>query len=75
MKISKIFMGAGIVLAAASLSACGSSKAGSSTKQVLNWTTSAEIPTMDLSKATDSVSFTQISNTFELPAPPSWNQP
>ncbi|MDD6385755.1 peptide ABC transporter substrate-binding protein [Lactobacillus equicursoris] len=65
MKISKIFMGAGVVLAAASLSACGSSKASSSTKQVLNWTTSAEIPTMDLSKATDSVSFTQISNTFE----------
>ena len=31
----------------------------------MSWTTSAEIPTMDLSKATDSVSFTQISNTFE----------
>ncbi|ADY84538.1 Oligopeptide ABC transporter periplasmic oligopeptide-binding protein OppA [Lactobacillus delbrueckii subsp. bulgaricus] len=34
-------------------------------QKTLNWSAGAEIPTMDLSKATDSVSFTQISNTFE----------
>ena len=31
----------------------------------LTWMDSAEIPTMDLSKATDAASFNQISNTME----------
>ena len=66
MKLPKnIGQAAGVCLAALALTACGSSKAGSSSKKTLYWTTGSEIPTMDLSKATDSVSFTQISNTFE----------
>ena len=66
MKLPKnLGQAACVCLAALALTACGSSKTSSSAKKTLNWSAGAEIPTMDLSKATDSVSFTQISNTFE----------
>lgn len=59
-----------LAVAAVSLAACGSksSSSSSTTKaadQTLNWTTSAEIPTMDASKATDSSSFNQLNNVLE----------
>ena len=68
MKLSKILsVGATVLASAALLAACGSnsSKESSSSKKTLNWTDSAEIPTMDLSKATDAASFNQLSNTME----------
>ncbi|MCD5480528.1 peptide ABC transporter substrate-binding protein [Lactobacillus delbrueckii subsp. bulgaricus] len=68
MKLSKTFsVGATVLASAALLAACGSnsSKESSSSKKTLNWTDSAEIPTMDLSKATDAASFNQLSNTME----------
>ena len=68
MKLSKTFsVGATVLASAALLAACGSnsSKESSSSKKTLNWMDSAEIPTMDLSKATDAASFNQISNTME----------
>ncbi|MBT9050084.1 peptide ABC transporter substrate-binding protein [Lactobacillus delbrueckii subsp. bulgaricus] len=68
MKLSKTFsVGATVLASAALLAACGSnsSKESSSSKKTLTWMDSAEIPTMDLSKATDVASFNQISNTME----------
>ncbi|MDA3848225.1 peptide ABC transporter substrate-binding protein [Lactobacillus delbrueckii] len=68
MKLFKTFsVGATVLASAALLAACGSnsSKESSSSKKTLNWMDSAEIPTMDLSKATDAASFNQISNTME----------
>ncbi|MPW12223.1 peptide ABC transporter substrate-binding protein [Lactobacillus delbrueckii] len=68
MKLSKTFsVGATVLASAALLAACGSnsSKESSSSKKTLNWMDLAEIPTMDLSKATDAASFNQISNTME----------
>ncbi|MBT9053356.1 peptide ABC transporter substrate-binding protein [Lactobacillus delbrueckii subsp. bulgaricus] len=68
MKLSKTFsVGATVLASAALLAACGSnsSKESSSSKKTLTWMDSAEIPTMDLSKATDAASFNQISNTME----------
>ncbi|GHV98222.1 peptide ABC transporter substrate-binding protein [Lactobacillus nasalidis] len=68
MKISKFLgVGATAALSAMMLAACGSSSSSStkSTRKTLNWTVASEIPTMDLSKATDSTSFNQISNTME----------
>ncbi|WP_201331223.1 peptide ABC transporter substrate-binding protein, partial [Lactobacillus nasalidis] len=52
---------------AALLAACGSnsSSSSSSSKKTLNWTVASEIPTMDMSKATDATSFNQLSNTME----------
>ena len=67
MKVSK-FLGAGaaVTLSALMLAACGSSSSSSkSTRKALSWTVASEIPTMDLSKATDATSFNQISNTME----------
>ena len=68
MKVSK-FLGAGaaVTLSALMLAACGSSSLSSksTTRKTLNWTVASEIPTMDLSKATDATSFNQISNTME----------
>ena len=68
MKVSK-FLGAGaaVTLSALMLAACGSSSSSSksTTRKTLNWTVASEIPTMDLSKATDATSFNQISNTME----------
>lgn len=67
MKKTKTFLAAGSILTAAlALMACGgNSSSSSSNKKELNWEESAEIPTMDLSKATDSASFTQLINTME----------
>lgn len=45
--------------------ACGSSKSSSSSKQTANWTESAELPTMDISKSTDVVSSNALNNTNE----------
>ncbi|MBT8901654.1 peptide ABC transporter substrate-binding protein [Lactobacillus delbrueckii subsp. bulgaricus] len=68
MKLSKTFsVGATVLASAALLAACGSnsSKESSSSKKTLNWTDASEIPTMDMSKATDATSFNQLSNTME----------
>lgn len=67
MKKTKTFLATGSILTAAlALTACGgNSSSSSSNKKELNWEESAEIPTMDLSKATDSASFTQLINTME----------
>jgi oligopeptide transport system substrate-binding protein len=68
MKLSKtLSVGATVLASAALLAACGSnsSKESSSSKKTLAWMDSAEIPTMDLSKATDASSFNQLSNTME----------
>ena len=68
MKLSKILsVGATVLASAALLAACGSnsSKESSSSKKTLNWTVASEIPTMDMSKATDATSFNQLSNTME----------
>ncbi|KRL05654.1 peptide ABC transporter substrate-binding protein [Liquorilactobacillus oeni] len=67
MKLSKFAkLGAVVALSAVFLAACGSkSGSGSDSKQTLNWNESAELPTMDLSKATDVVSFNTLNNTNE----------
>ena len=68
MKLSKtLSVGATVLASAALLAACGgnSSKESSSSKKTLNWTVASEIPTMDMSKATDATSFSQLSNTME----------
>ncbi|MDD6386553.1 peptide ABC transporter substrate-binding protein, partial [Lactobacillus equicursoris] len=60
-------VGATVLASAALLAACGgsSSSKSSSSKKTLNWMVASEIPTMDLSKATDATSFNQLSNTME----------
>ncbi|CCK83050.1 Oligopeptide ABC superfamily ATP binding cassette transporter, binding protein [Lactobacillus equicursoris 66c] len=68
MKFTKAFsVGATVLASAALLAACGgsSSSKSSSSKKTLNWMVASEIPTMDLSKATDATSFNQLSNTME----------
>lgn len=68
MKFTKAFsVGATVLASAALLAACGgsSSSKSSSSKKTLNWMVGSEIPTMDLSKATDATSFNQLSNTME----------
>ncbi|MCD5436876.1 peptide ABC transporter substrate-binding protein [Lactobacillus delbrueckii] len=68
MKLSKtLSVGVTVLASAALLAACGSnsSKESSSSKKTLNWTVASEIPTMDMSKATDATSFNQLSNTME----------
>ncbi|WP_047999323.1 peptide ABC transporter substrate-binding protein [Lactiplantibacillus herbarum] len=48
------------------LAACGSNKStSSSAKNTANWTESAELPTMDISKSTDVVSSNALNNTNE----------
>jgi oligopeptide transport system substrate-binding protein len=66
MKLKK-FATAGAVMAvsALTLAACGSKSSSNDSKQVLNWDETAELPSMDLSKATDVVSFDQLNNTME----------
>lgn len=65
MKFKKLLAtSATVTLSALALAACGSKNAGSDS-QTLNWTDSAEIPTMDLSKATDATSFNQLNNVME----------
>ena len=68
MKFTKAFsVGATVLASAALLAACGgsSSSKSSPSKKTLNWMVASEIPTMALSKATDSTSFNQLSNTME----------
>ncbi|PEG81221.1 peptide ABC transporter substrate-binding protein [Lactobacillus sp. UMNPBX17] len=67
MKFAKLFAaGATVLVSAATLAACGSkSNSSSSAKKTLNWEEIAEIPTMDLSKATDVTSFNQLNNVLE----------
>ncbi|MGN1406954.1 peptide ABC transporter substrate-binding protein [Lactobacillus sp.] len=67
MKLSKtLSVGATVLASAALLAACGGSNSSSSSaKKTLTWMDSAEIPTMDMSKATDVTSFNQLSNTME----------
>ena len=67
MKFAKLFAaGATVLVSAATLAACGSkSNSSSSAKKTLNWEESAEIPTMDLSKAIDNTSFNQLNNVME----------
>lgn len=67
MKFTKLFAaGATVLASAATLAACGSGNNNSSSaKKSINWEESAEIPTMDLSKATDNTSFNQLNNVLE----------
>ena len=67
MKLAKLAKaGAVVALSAVFLAACGkSSNDSASGKQVLNWSEKSELPTMDLSKATDHVSFDQLNNAME----------
>ena len=66
MKLSKIVkLGAVAALSATFLVACGQKSSSSSSQQVLNWDETAELPTMDLSTATDVVSFDTLNNTME----------
>ena len=66
MKLAKIAAAGSVAaLCALTLGACGSKASDSASKQGLNWNESAELPTMDLSKATDVVSFDTLNNTME----------
>lgn len=69
MKFTRVLAAGATVLASAvALAACGSSSSSNSSslaKQTINWEESAEIPTMDLSKATDVTSFNQLNNVME----------
>ena len=66
MKLAKVAAACSVAaLCALTLGACGSKASDSASKQVLNWNESAELPTMDLSKATDVVSFDTLNNTME----------
>ncbi|GET12895.1 oligopeptide ABC transporter substrate-binding protein [Ligilactobacillus agilis] len=59
--------GASLVALGLALTACGSnsSKSGLADKQVLNWSYASELPSMDLSTATDTISFDQLNSTME----------
>lgn len=61
---SRRFALTGVALAALALSAC-SQKQSTKNEQDLNWSVGGEITTMDPSKATDVVSFTQMINSME----------
>ncbi|MFT8668713.1 MAG: peptide ABC transporter substrate-binding protein [Liquorilactobacillus hordei] len=66
MKINKFAkLGTVVALSSLFLVACGSKSSSTASKQVLNWNESAELPTMDLSTATDVVSFDTLNNTNE----------
>ena len=67
MKKGKFFAGGAVALAcAAVLSACGSNKSASSSKpQSMTWMNTAEMTTLDASKATDQASYEQINNVEE----------
>ena len=67
MKLAKVAAAGSVAaLCALTLGACGSkSSDDAASKQVLNWNESAELPTMDLSKATDVVSFDMLNNSME----------
>ena len=66
MRPKKLIASIGVMcLAAVGLSACSSSNSSSSSKQEITWMDAAEIPTMDISKATDNTSFNQLNNVME----------
>lgn len=68
MKFKKVIAtGASLVALGLALTACGSnsSKSGLADKQVLNWSYASELPSMDLSTATDTISFDQLNSTLE----------
>ena len=67
MKLSKtLSLSATVLASAALLAACGNNdSSSSSSSKTLKWMDAAEIPTMDLSKATDVTSFNQLTNTLE----------
>ncbi|MHC9537323.1 peptide ABC transporter substrate-binding protein [Dellaglioa sp. BT-FLS60] len=72
MKLKSVLKLSGVLaLSVIVLAACGSksSSSGSSKeladKQVINWSETAELPSMDLSTATDTVSFNMLNNTNE----------
>ena len=68
MKFKKVIAtGASLVALGLALTACGSnsSKSGLADKQVLNWSYVSELPSMDLSTATDTISFDQLNSTME----------
>lgn len=67
MKVKSFLAGATVFVSALVLTACGSQSSSSNgnAKQTINWMESAEIPTLDLSKATDATSFNQLNNVME----------
>lgn len=67
MKVKSLLAGATVFVSALVLTACGSQSSSSNgnAKQTINWMESAEIPTLDLSKATDATSFNQLNNVME----------
>ncbi|QNQ84197.1 peptide ABC transporter substrate-binding protein [Lactobacillus sp. PV037] len=66
MRPKKLIASIGVLcLAAVGLSACSSSNSSSKDKQEITWMDAAEIPTMDISKATDNTSFNQLNNVME----------
>lgn len=68
MKFNRLAkLGLVAAFSAIALAACGSKSTSSSmaSKQVLNWNETAELPTMDLSTATDVVSFDMLNNSME----------
>ena len=54
-----------LAIAGLALTGCGSKSSSSSVKQVLNWNEASELPTMDLSTATDTISFDMLNNSME----------
>ena len=69
MKLKKVFAaGATILVAGSALAACSSNNSSSSSgsaKKSISWMDAAEIPTMDISKATDATIFNQLNNVEE----------
>lgn len=64
MKYSKIAVSLLSVAAAALLTACGNQQSSSEKKQ-FSWSTGAELSTIDMSKASDTISYDQLRNTME----------
>ena len=54
-----------LAIAGLALTGCGLKSSSSSVKQVLNWNEASELPTMDLSTATDTISFDMLNNSME----------
>lgn len=65
MTLKKITAAGLLTASALILAACGQQKSSQQTKQVLNWTESAQISTQDPSLTTDSTSFQALLNTQE----------
>lgn len=71
MKLKSVLKLSGaLALSVVVLAACGSKSSSSDSKeladkQVINWSETAELPSMDLSTATDTVSFNMLNNTNE----------